>query len=183
MRALHKKETETRERLERELSEIPKQLKKQEELVAFCRYDVEYLKENSFESFKEDKKDFGERLMSSISEHEFESEEYVFGVYQGFEIVIPAIISTARPYIYIRRVGSYFLELGSSASGNIQRIDNFISGLPAHLEKLKNSASILRKNRKTIKEELSRKFGYAEEIEITLKRLEALDKELGVDKK
>lgn len=183
LRALHKKEIETRERLERELEEIPAQLKKQEQLIAMCRNDVERLKSEEIPPSKEEKRVFRERLMAAMAVHELAPEERVFDTYRGFEIIIPANMSLARPYVWIRGECRYFLELSASEAGAIIRIDNFISDLPRHLERLKTAASVLRKNKKSIKEELSRNFGYADDIEITLKRLEALDKELGVDNK
>lgn len=181
--ALHKRDVETKERLQRELEAIPSQLKAQEALIRKCQVDVEYAVANPDEALKEDKKDIREKLMQELTSHELEPEETLIMNYRGFDIVAPANLTMNKPYIWLVREGRYFLEISSSDIGTLLRIDNFIDNIPSHLEKLKDGARMLRGKRKNINAELARDFGYSDTIERLIRKLEKIDKELGVDKK
>ena len=181
--ALHKKDIETRERLEMELAEIPTALKKQEDLVKKAKADAEYLASNTFEYTKEAKKEIREKIFSALSEFELEKGETSVMHYRGFEIVIPANMTKDKPYIWLVGFGRYFLELSASEIGVLQRIDNFIDGFEEHLAKLKDGVRVLKNRKKNITAELARDFGYRDIIENLTEKLSKIDKELGVDKK
>ena len=88
-----------------------------------------------------------------------------------------------KPYLWLQRGGRYYVEAGDSELGVLVRIDNFIDNMEAHIKKLKDGHSTLAKRQKAIEKELLSIVSYSEQIEKLRKKLEKIDKELGVNKK
>ena len=102
--------------------------------------------------------------------------------YQGFDIVIPANITAEKPYICLRREGKYYIDIGDSDMGAFMRIDHFFEKFEDHLKKLSDTLLGLRIKKADLKKELDKKVSYADTIEELKRKLENLDKELGVEK-
>ena len=83
----------------------------------------------------------------------------------------------------LKRDGRYYVELGDTQTGNLIRIDNFLNDLQTHLDKLKKSFAKLQEIEYQLKDELKKNESFSDEIEECRKKLEILDKKLGVDKK
>lgn len=66
---------------------------------------------------------------------------------------------------------------------NLIRIDNYLDSLEEHLDKLKLSLERLKEKEHDIRLELSKEEGFTDKIEMYKKKVEELDKKLGVDKK
>lgn len=103
--------------------------------------------------------------------------------YQGFDVIFPANMSEKQPYIFLQRDGRYFVELGNSERGILMRIDNFLLDMQIHLEKLKDICRDYCDRQTSLQQGIKLKQDYTEKIQDAKKRLEKLDKKLGVNKK
>ena len=103
--------------------------------------------------------------------------------YQGFDIVLPANMSSEKPYIWLRNEGKYFVELGESSLGTIIRVDNCLEKLPEKYKEMKSDLESLKLKQTALREEISKKEDYAEKIEALKQKLERIDKKLGVTNK
>ncbi len=180
--SLKRKYVESRWALEQELSELPLKIVQAKEKMDLCRQDVEFLSKNAVEISKEERQDLRKFIYNALLDNEMAKEERVLLNYKGFDVVLPKNMLKEKPYVYLRRVGNYYVEIGDSEVGVIMRIDNCISGLKNRLIKLTNAYNQLCQNDVHIKEELDKNENYDEKIEALLVELQAIDKKLGVKK-
>ena len=87
-----------------------------------------------------------------------------------------------KPYIYIARKGRYYIELKDSAKGNLVRIDNYLDKLQDHLEDLGKGYERYENRLRDIRAELLKKEDYTDKIRRVTKKLENLDRAIGVIK-
>ena len=83
----------------------------------------------------------------------------------------------------MQKNGRYYVELGDTEIGGLIRIDNFLENLSEHLSKLESGHTNLQERQETVKVELTKKENYTDKIEEVKRKLEKIDKKLGVDKK
>ena len=88
-----------------------------------------------------------------------------------------------KPYVWLKKSGNYYVELGDTDIGNLIRIDNYLDSLGDHLGKLMLNLEKLREKEKDIRFELSKDESYTDQIETYKNKVKKLDKKLGVDKK
>lgn len=190
---LQRKLIETKSNLEKELLELPAKIDHQKELISECEDDWAYysqwLKEHPQATDNKAKKDENEQrkvlrehIALAVQNNEMQENESVLMDFNGFELVLPAKMTLEKPYVWLKRTGKYYLELGSTEIGNLIRIENFLEGLGEHLEKLKAALKKHEKKQADIKAELAKNESYADEIEQCKAKIKKLDKELGVDK-
>lgn len=191
---LQRKLVESRIRMEKELLEMPGKKSNQESNIAHCEADIAFYngwkQENPAPADNKAKKETAEKrkqlreyIHSALIGYILEPKEKVLMTYRGFEIILPANMTREKPYIWLKRNGRYYVELGDTNTGNLIRIDNFLDDLQTHLDKLKEGLSKLKERESQLKEELKKNESFSDEIEECRKRLEMLDKKLGVDKK
>ena len=191
---LQRKLVESRIRMEKELLEMPGKKSNQESNIAHCEADIAFYngwkQENPAPADNKAKKETAEKrkqlreyFHSALIGYILEPKEKVLMTYRGFEIILPANMTREKPYIWLKRNGRYYVELGDTNTGNLIRIDNFLDDLQTHLDKLKEGLSKLKERESQLKEELKKNESFSDEIEECRKRLEMLDKKLGVDKK
>ena len=191
---LQRKLVESRIRMEKELLEMPGKKSNQESNIAHCEADIAFYngwkQENPAPADNKTKKETAEKrkqlreyIHSALIGYILEPKEKVLMTYRGFEIILPANMTREKPYIWLKRNGRYYAELGDTNTGNLIRIDNFLDDLQTHLDKLKEGLSKLKERESQLKEELKKNESFSDEIEECRKRLEMLDKKLGVDKR
>ncbi len=191
---LQRKLVESRIRMEKELLEMPGKKSNQENNIAGCEDDIAYYKgwkqANPSPSDNKVKKDVAEKrkqlrdyIHSSLMSYVLEPKEKILMTYRGFEIILPANMTREKPYVWLKRNGRYYVELGDTNTGNLIRIDNFLDDLQTHLDKLNKGLAKLLERERQLKEELRKEESFSDEIEDCRKELEILDKKLGVDKK
>lgn len=191
---LQRKLVESRIRMEKELLEMPGKKSNQENNIAGCKADIAcytgWKQANPAPSDNKVKKDAAEKrkqlrdyIHSSLMGYVLEPKEKILMTYRGFEIILPANMTRERPYIWLKRNGRYYVELGDTNTGNLIRIDNFLDDLQSHLDKLKKGFAKLQEREYQLKDELKKNESFSDEIEECRKKLEILDKKLGVDKK
>ncbi len=174
---------ENRAKLQKELIENPAKITRQLELIEKCKLDIEVFKENYQKHEKEERKEIREKLFAAISDNVLTYNERNLMNYQGFDIVLPSNMTSAKPYVWLQKNGRYYVELGDKEVGGLIRIDNFLEGLEKHLEKLEEGYSQLIVREDAIKMELAKKEDYDEIIETIRKRLQTIDEKLEVNKK
>lgn len=183
--ALHRKEIETHIRLEQELLEMPAKINHQADLANKCLADVRWYRANRQVFDKEERKELREKLAEAIASHlsDMPEEDVVAMSYHGFDIILPANMMREKPHIWLQHEGKYFVELGESGLGALLRVDNFLEKLAEHYQKLRDGFESLKSKQEALKEEVTKKEDYADQIEALKLKLEKLDKKLGVNKK
>ena len=190
---LQRKLVDSRIRMEKELLEMPGKISNQENNIAQCEADIAFYngwkQENPEPVDSKAKKEATEKrkhlrgyIHSSLIGYVLEPKEKVLTTYRGFEIILPANMTREKPYIWLKRNGRYYVELGDTNTGNLIRIDNFLDDLQKHFDKLKNGFAKLQEREYQLKEELKKHESFSDEIEECRKKLEILNKKLGVDK-
>ena len=191
---LQRKHVDSRIRMEKELLEMPGKISNQKNNIAGCEADIAYYtgwkRANPAPSDNKVKKDAAEKrkqlrdyIHSSLMGYVLEPKEKILMTYRGFEIILPANMTREKPYVWLKRNGRYYVELGDTNTGNLIRIDNFLDDLQTHLDKLNKDLAKLWERELQLKEELRKEESFSDEIEECRKKLEILDKKLGVDKK
>lgn len=192
--ALQSKLVESRIRLEKELLEMPGQIHNQIDLIEYCKQDLAFYTEwrkinPPVEDSKlkkeeaEKRKTLRELIGTAIREHVLETKEKTLISYRGFDIVLPANMTLEKPYVWLKKSGKYYVELGDTDIGNLIRIDNYLDSLGDHLSKLMLNLEKLREKEKDIRVELSKDESYTDQIETYKNKVKKLDKKLGVNKK
>ncbi len=193
-KTLQRKLVETRLALNKELLELPGRIQNQEKLIDDCKCDIyiytNWKKENPPADDKEgkkkeqeDRRQLRDMMGSAVRQYVMETEEKILVNYRGFDIILPANMMPQKPYVWLKGTGKYYVELGDKDVGNLIRIDNYMEGLNDHLEKLKNGLKQYKERKRDIEIELEKDENYADEIEKIKRKLERIDKKLGVDKK
>ena len=89
-------------------------------------------------------------------------------------------MSGESPYVHLVRSGRYYVPLGAEA-GMKRRIDNFLETLSEQREKYRTVLKSLRDQHKNLFEELQRPSAYSDRIAELRERLDAIDRDLGVE--
>ena len=191
---LQHKLVESRLRLEKELLELPAKIQIQASLIESCKRDITayagWKKANppaadsrQKKAEAENRRQLRELIGDAVRENALETKERTLLTYRGFDIVLPANMSPERPYLWLRCGGKYYVELGDTDTGNLIRIDNFLDSLDEHLAALEQGLESLNDKERDIRSELAKDESYTDRIEEYKKKLESLDKRLGVNKK
>lgn len=192
-RTLQRKLVDTRIRLEKELMELPGQIDHQITAIDLCKEDLAFCDtwkaENPPAEDSKDRKEEAEKrrqlretIGEALRENILTLQEKTLMNYRGFELVLPANMTPEKPFVWLKRRGKYYVELGGTDVGNLIRIDNFLDTLDEHLEKLEQNLAKLRGKEQDIRAELAKDESYADAIEACRKRVEELDEKLGVQK-
>ena len=105
------------------------------------------------------------------------------GSYRGFKMEI--FYDTVGTHYCLNLCGQakYKVELGSDPLGNLTRIENELSKLPARLEAAQIKLTETIEQLETAKVEVQKPFTFEEELKEKSERLNALNIELNLDKK
>ncbi len=190
---LQRKLVESRICMEKELLEMPGKRENLENNITYCKADMDFYSKwkqvNSVppenkakQEIAEERKQLKNDIYSSLMGYVLEPKEKVLMTYRGFEIILPANMTYEKPYIWLKRNGRYYVELGDTTTGNLIRINNFLDHLQAYLDKLNKALMKLRERERQLKEELRKKESFSDKIEDCRRKLEVLDEKLGVEK-
>ena len=123
--------------------------------------------------------DAGERLMKLLSLVHI-GDSMKAGTYCGFTLRLSKPDMLSNPRVEIQGGNSYYVELGESPLGNIQRIENAVEGIVQAKEKDERSLSTARGNLADAKAELDKPWPLEQELQEKSARLTALNIELDV---
>lgn len=166
---------------EQEYAILPAEIERIEGLIPLTRDDAEYYAANRKEYTAEERKEIRTKIYAATHKDKPTTEEVTVVTYQGFEVVVPKNVSVVHPVVFLRRSGSYMLELGSSDIGGMTRLDGCLNDLQKRLNNLVKKLDDLNSRKTFMEKELERKNDYEDEIRKCRERLVDIDHRLGVN--
>ena len=180
--ALQRKTVEARHALERRLLELPSEVKRLRGLAARAKSDRDYYAQNKTEYEQEARREMRSLIFDAVKDNHLQLQERPLLTYQGFEVVLPANMLSEKPFVWLKREGRYYVELGEGDRGVLIRIDNALDSLGDIYLKHYANYRELQLSEKRMQEELAKNESYADKIDELREKLETLDKKLGVNK-
>lgn len=203
---LQRKVVDNKISMEKRILEFPGKISRQKERIEKCREDLKIYelsckniqsvtnqqisteeiqtipKKQKEKEESQYRKTVRKQLKEALENHVLKDKEKYFMTYRGFDIILPANMLEEKAYIWLCRNGKYYVELGDTEIGNLIRIDNFIENLREYLNKLIKDYAQMIARKEEIEQELSKDENYLEQIANHKKKLEIIDKNLGVKK-
>ena len=179
---LQRKAIAQRECFGKEMQEIPMKIERIERIMPLVRSDAEYYEENYRIYAEEERRDIRKQIFQQTHLDEPSRQEMVIVNYQGFDVVAPENTSVMNPVVYLVREHRYMVDVGSSDVGGMIRIDNCLEKLAEKYEELKVRLEDYRSRRDFLEKQLEKDTDYSAQIEAYQKKVEEIDRLLGVDK-
>ena len=129
-----------------------------------------------------EKADAGEMLLAICKEYPMSAPTEI-GSYRGFRMEIYYDTVNAHYCMNLCGKAKHKVDLGSDALGNLTRIENELSKLPARLEAAKTKKAETIVQLETAKEEIKKPFAFEDELKEKTERLNALNIELNLNEK
>ena len=164
----------------------PEEIARTEKLIEAVKKDISEIEpkaegEEKFTSitlFGEkitDKKLAGERLLEAISKVKI-NESKVIGKYRNMDLEVSYNFFTNEHNFSLNGAAKHSGELGTSADGNITRLDNALEKMPEKLKRLEEKLFSTKEQLENAKEELQKPFEKADELKNKVLRLAELNK-------
>lgn len=122
-----------------------------------------------------DKKIAGEKLLEAISKVKI-NESKVIGRYRNMDLEVSYNFFTNAHNFSLNGAAKHSGELGTSAEGNIIRLDNALEKMPEKLKRLEEKLVSTKEQLENAKEELKKPFEKADELKNKVLRLAELNK-------
>ena len=122
-----------------------------------------------------DKKLSGERLLEAISKVKI-NESKVIGKYRNMDLEVSYNFFTNEHNFSLNGAAKHSGELGTSADGNLTRLDNALEKMPEKLNRLEEKLISTKEQLENAKEELKKPFEKADELKTKVLRLAELNK-------
>lgn len=122
-----------------------------------------------------DKKLAGEKLLEAISKVKI-NESKMIGKYRNMDLEVSYNFFTNEHNFSLNGAAKHSGELGTSADGNIIRLDNAIEKMPEKLKRLEEKLISTKEQLENAKEELKKPFEKADELKTKVLRLAELNK-------
>ena len=122
-----------------------------------------------------DKKLAGEKLLEAISKVKI-NESKVVGKYRNMDLEVSYNFFTNEHNFSLNGAAKHSGELGTSADGNITRLDNALEKMPEKLKRLEEKLFSTKEQLENAKEELQKPFEKADELKNKVLRLAELNK-------
>ena len=129
-----------------------------------------------------EKADAGEMLLAICKDYPMSAPTEV-GSYRGFRMEIYYDTVNAHYCMNLCGKAKHKVDLGADALGNLTRIENELSKLPARLEAAKTKKAETIAQLETAKEEIKKPFAFEDELKEKAERLNALNIELNLNEK
>ena len=168
----------------------PNQIKMLENRIDGYEKDIEFRDNNKTEIFEMiigtekyfERAEAGTKILEECKKMK-NPEPIEIGEYNGFKMEL-SFDSMSRAFkINLKNNLTHFVELGSSNTGNITRIENVISGLEDKLEQKKTELTNVKVQFENAKSEMNRPFPHEEELQEKSKRLNELNVLLNLNEK
>lgn len=164
----------------------PEEIARTEKLIEAVKKDIENVEsqgssENKFTSISingeiiRDKKIAGEKLLEAIKGVKI-NESKVIGQYRNMDLEVSYNFFTNEHNFTLKGATNHSGELGTSADGNITRLDNAIDKMPEKLNRLEEKLISTNEQLENAKEELKKPFEKADELKTKVLRLAELNK-------
>ena len=122
-----------------------------------------------------DKKIAGEKLLEAIKTVKI-NESKIIGKYRNMDLEVSYNFFTNAHDFILNGAAKYSGELGTSADGNITRLDNALEKMPEKLKGLEEKLFSTKEQLENAKEELQKPFEKADELKNKVLRLAELNK-------
>ena len=179
---------------DRILQQFPKLIKEYEERIAGYEADTALAEQHKPQGEDKfcpmtlqgvtytEKADAGQMLLAICKEHPL-SQPTEIGSYRGFKLEV--YYDTINSHYCLNLCGKcrHKVDLGSDALGNLTRIENELSKLPAKLEAAKTRKEETGAQLDNAKVEVEKPFAFEEELKEKTDRLNALNIELNLNEK
>ena len=129
-----------------------------------------------------EKADAGEMLLAICKDYPMSAPTEI-GSYRGFRMEIYYDTVNAHYCMNLCGKAKHKVDLGADALGNLTRIENELSKLPARLEDAKTKKAETIAQLETAKEEIKKPFAFEDELKEKTERLNALNIELNLNEK
>ena len=129
-----------------------------------------------------EKADAGEMLLAICKDYPMSAPTEI-GSYRGFRMEIFYDTVNAHYCMNLCGKAKHKVDLGADALGNLTRIENELSKLPARLEVAKTKKAETIAQLETAKEEIKKPFAFEDELKEKTERLNALNIELNLNEK
>ena len=129
-----------------------------------------------------EKADAGEMLLAICKDYPMSAPTEI-GSYRGFRMEIYYDTVNAHYCMNLCGKAKHKVDLGADAHGNLTRIENELSKLPARLEAAKTKKAETITQLETAKEEIKKPFAFEDELKEKTERLNALNIELNLNEK
>ena len=129
-----------------------------------------------------EKADAGEMLLAICKDYPMSAPTEI-GSYRGFRMEIYYDTVNAHYCMNLCGKAKHKMDLGADAIGNLTRIENELSKLPARLEAAKTKKAETIAQLETAKEEIKKPFAFEDELKEKTERLNALNIELNLNEK
>ena len=129
-----------------------------------------------------EKADAGEMLLAICKDYPMSAATEI-GSYRGFRIEIYYDTVNAHYCMNLCGKTKHKVDLGADALGNLTRIENELSKLPARLEAAKTKKAEIIAQLEIAKEEIKKPFAFEDELKEKTERLNALNIELNLNEK
>lgn len=126
-----------------------------------------------------DKKLAGEKLLEAISKVKI-NESKMIGKYRNMDLEVSYNFFTNEHNFSLNGAAKHSGELGTSADGNITRLDNALEKMPEKLKRLEEKLISTKEQLENAKEELKKPFEKADELKTKVLRLAELNKLLNM---
>ena len=164
----------------------PEEISRTEKLIEAVKKDIEDVEakaegEEKFASITIggekilDKKLAGEKLLEAISKVKI-NESKVIGKYRNMDLEVSYNFFTNEHNFSLNGAAKHSGELGTSADGNITRLDNALEKMPEKLKRLDEKLFSTKEQLENAKEELQKPFEKADELKNKVLRLAELNK-------
>ncbi|HFD5532536.1 TPA: helicase-related protein [Streptococcus pyogenes] len=164
----------------------PEEITKTEKLIEAVKKDMADVEpqgegENKFTSITIkgekifDKKVAGEKLLEAIKTVKI-NESKIIGQYRNMDLEVSYNFFTNEHNFSLNGAAKHSGELGTSADGNITRLDNALEKMPEKLNRLEEKLISTKEQLENAKEELKKPFENADELKTKVLRLAELNK-------
>ena len=126
-----------------------------------------------------DKKIAGEKLLEAIKTVKI-NESKMIGKYRNMDLEVSYNFFTNEHNFSLNGAAKHSGELGTSADGNITRLDNALEKMPEKLNRLEEKLISTKEQLENAKEELKKPFEKADELKTKVLRLAELNKLLNM---
>ena len=164
----------------------PEEIARTEKLIEAVKKDIANVEpqgegENKFTSITIkgekifDKKIAGEKLLEAIKTVKI-NESKMIGKYRNMDLEVRYNFFTNSHNFSLNGAAKHSGELGTSADGNITRLDNALEKMPEKLKRLEEKLTSTKEQLENAKEELKKPFEKADELKNKVLRLAELNK-------
>ena len=164
----------------------PEEIARTEKLIEAVKKDISEVEpkaegEEKFTSIMingekiSDKKIAGEKLLEAISKVKL-NESKIIGKYRNMDLEVSYNFFTNEHNFSLNGAAKHSGELGTSADGNITRLDNALEKMPEKLKRLEEKLISTKEQLENAKEELKKPFEKADELKTKVLRLAELNK-------